>query len=348
MMFDDSGEISNIDYSRIVFKSVLEDMAAGRANIATTGLGRVFAVVMSFAGDVDPKETAMDISCKTAEYIESNYGLNLHIAISSIKDNLFETADAYQECENLQEYMRFLNEETAIVTPDSLNNMADEFANNGFTGQLHTLNSLLEAEKYDYVPDILSNILEQYVIPLKKNYKVAQSRIRTIACILAETVLYFPHRSVDNYDLSEELRNAETPARLKSAADRIFPILYAASCEDSEDDPVIRACQYIKDNFQNPDMKVTEVVEQSGVSAQHLNRLFHKKMGIKVTAYIQRQRIIHAKILLQDTNLPIAEIAKMSGYNSMSAFSYNFHNLEKISPGSFREQVMHINSQNPD
>lgn len=86
------------------------------------------------------------------------------------------------------------------------------------------------------------------------------------------------------------------------------------------------------------DLPITELAAAAGVTPQHLCRIFKETMNMRPGEYLTRRRIQEARILLKDTLLPIAEIAKRSGFSDAGYFSTVFRKLEGVPPAEFRRR----------
>ena len=79
------------------------------------------------------------------------------------------------------------------------------------------------------------------------------------------------------------------------------------------------------------------IAREVGMSYFHFSRVFKQAMGMTLTNYIAERRIERAKKLMQDTELPISEIALRSGFSSQSHFTTSFRRFAGITPRSFRK-----------
>src|SRR5215213_5831605 len=68
----------------------------------------------------------------------------------------------------------------------------------------------------------------------------------------------------------------------------------------------------------------------------HFSRAFKQSMGMTATNYIAERRIARAKKMLEETELPISEIALRSGFSSQSHFTTAFRRLAGATPKAFR------------
>lgn len=78
------------------------------------------------------------------------------------------------------------------------------------------------------------------------------------------------------------------------------------------------------------------VARHVGMSYFHFSRAFKHSMGMTPTNYIAERRIERAKRLLEETELPISEIALRSGFSSQSHFTTAFRRFAGATPKVFR------------
>ncbi len=81
------------------------------------------------------------------------------------------------------------------------------------------------------------------------------------------------------------------------------------------------------------------VARHVGMSYFHFSRAFKHAMGMTPTNYIIERRLERAKKLMQETDLPIADIALRSGFSSQSHFTTSFRRFVGITPRSFRHAM---------
>ena len=76
-----------------------------------------------------------------------------------------------------------------------------------------------------------------------------------------------------------------------------------------------------------------------GISVRTLNRRFNIATRRTPQHYLRQIRLEHAKELLKETNLSVAEIAEQTGLNDSSHFSSTFKRFMSVSPSDYREAV---------
>ncbi|WP_436235571.1 helix-turn-helix domain-containing protein [Paenibacillus sp. LjRoot153] len=98
-----------------------------------------------------------------------------------------------------------------------------------------------------------------------------------------------------------------------------------------------RAKLYIRDNLSQA-LQLKDVANYLSVSERHLSRLFSEGIHESFTNFIRSERIRQAAHLLLSSDLPIKEIAEMTGFSSVHYFSRIFLMEKKVPPGRFRQK----------
>lgn len=114
-------------------------------------------------------------------------------------------------------------------------------------------------------------------------------------------------------------------------------IQYAASELNDEAKKKISPMDYIAKNYQNPELSLSEIRQQIGVSESKISDEIKTKTNLSFKQYLNAIRLEEAKNLLNNSNLSISEIAYQVGYNNVSHFNRVFKQIEDCSPGSFRK-----------
>ena len=80
------------------------------------------------------------------------------------------------------------------------------------------------------------------------------------------------------------------------------------------------------------------LAKRLGVSDRHLRRIFEAELGVSPLQYIQTRRLLTAKQLLADTDLPITQVALQSGFASLRRFNAAFAGHYGLNPTRLRRE----------
>jgi len=100
---------------------------------------------------------------------------------------------------------------------------------------------------------------------------------------------------------------------------------------------VRRALRLIQEGVLD-EISVDELAERIGIGSRHLHRLFTKHVGASPIAVAQTRRLHFAKRLLDETDLPITQIALAAGFGSLRRFNYAFQQTYNRAPRDLRRQ----------
>jgi AraC family transcriptional regulator of adaptative response / DNA-3-methyladenine glycosylase II len=98
---------------------------------------------------------------------------------------------------------------------------------------------------------------------------------------------------------------------------------------------VRRALRLIQDGALD-ELSVDELAERIGIGPRHLHRLFTQHVGASPIAVAQTRRVHFAKRLLDETDLPITQVALAAGFGSLRRFNDTFLKTYKRSPRDLR------------
>ncbi|MCH1924664.1 helix-turn-helix domain-containing protein [Shewanella sp. C32] len=86
-------------------------------------------------------------------------------------------------------------------------------------------------------------------------------------------------------------------------------------------------------------LNIDAISARLGISSRWLRRLFASKMGTTPIAYVNYCRVMFAKQLLHQTQLPITEVAFAAGFQSVRRFNEVFQAQLQLSPSSLRRRA---------
>ena len=124
----------------------------------------------------------------------------------------------------------------------------------------------------------------------------------------------------------------------------LYQLLFAAANEENTyihsghaDERITGIVQYINENYSTID-DIEEIAQRFYISKYHLCRLFKKKLGIPLVAYLNTVKIHHACGMIRSGDNKLTEVAMQCGFNSSSYFCKVFKKETGVSPAEYRLQ----------
>ena len=130
----------------------------------------------------------------------------------------------------------------------------------------------------------------------------------------------------------------EAAAMLNSAAlDDLTSTLKRALVRSSLNVPALsaRVGAFVSERMAEP-LRVDQIARAFGCSAGHLSRRLRIETGHSPWQSVVATRIERAKLLLQYTNWPMAQIASVTGFFDQSHFSTSFRRSTSLTPNQYR------------
>lgn len=96
------------------------------------------------------------------------------------------------------------------------------------------------------------------------------------------------------------------------------------------------AVQYMKDHLHRA-VTLQEIAESERLSKYHFCKQFHARLGMSPIAYLNKLRMEEAVSLLSTTSLPVADIARLTGFETPGYFAKVFKRIVGGTPTEYRE-----------
>jgi AraC-like DNA-binding protein len=88
----------------------------------------------------------------------------------------------------------------------------------------------------------------------------------------------------------------------------------------------------------NKPYRLQDYADAQGLHSNYLSNVIKSKTGKPVGTWIIEKTISEAKSLLQNTDVPIKEVAYQLGFAESTHFSNYFKKYTDLTPASFRKQ----------
>ncbi|MFP3156002.1 AraC family transcriptional regulator [Lachnospiraceae bacterium ZAX-1] len=100
---------------------------------------------------------------------------------------------------------------------------------------------------------------------------------------------------------------------------------------------VEKACEYIEENLQDPELSITAVANAVYLNPVYFGRMFKHTLGLSFKRYLMQRRIELAKSLLLNGQNPINTISDMIGFMNPSYFTQIFKQETGVLPSDYKE-----------
>jgi AraC-like DNA-binding protein len=116
---------------------------------------------------------------------------------------------------------------------------------------------------------------------------------------------------------------------------------HAKSVLEGIDDPVVAQALRLIWTHSHRELSVEQIAKELPVSRRTVERRFQAATGRTVIEEITRCRLSRAKRLLAETDLPVKNVAHLSGFPSEEQMRIVFRQLETSAPSEFRRRTRH-------
>lgn len=98
---------------------------------------------------------------------------------------------------------------------------------------------------------------------------------------------------------------------------------------------ILRALEHLDQHLSEP-LTVPALARVASLSTSRFAHLFTAQLGVSPAAYLERQRIAQARLLLEHTQRPVAEVAGLVGFDDPLYFSTRFRHVAGVAPSRYR------------
>jgi AraC family transcriptional regulator of adaptative response / DNA-3-methyladenine glycosylase II len=99
-----------------------------------------------------------------------------------------------------------------------------------------------------------------------------------------------------------------------------------------------RALELIRAGALNGDNTLQQLADRLGIGERYLRKLFQRELGVSPLAVAQNQRLLLAKQLLLETQLPLTETAFAAGFGSIRRFNSAIQSAFGMPPSQMRRR----------
>lgn len=100
---------------------------------------------------------------------------------------------------------------------------------------------------------------------------------------------------------------------------------------------VLEAMDYIGAHYQDPNISISAIAQDLGISEGHLSHTFKKETDYTLLNYLTRYRVHKAMELLRDCRVKVYEVAAQVGYRDITYFSATFKKVTGVTPSEYQD-----------
>ena len=177
----------------------------------------------------------------------------------------------------------------------------------------------------DMIPDAFLHLFEHH------HYRIPKEQQNAIMACFSDIAFNSKHR--DSYS---DIANQANLIKILTILAR-HNFLDSGTQAVSKTDIMMRqAAAYIKENCDKV-LTLQSVADHFEISREYFSTKFKSSTGFGFNDYLNQMRVSKASTLLLSTNLPIASISELCGFNDSNYFSKLFHNETGLSPLKYRK-----------
>ena len=112
--------------------------------------------------------------------------------------------------------------------------------------------------------------------------------------------------------------------------------IYDAEVQSKKYRALRRITEFVNEHFYD-NISLDTIAIETGLSRYYISHLFKELMNTTFINYLNELRLSRAAMLLVTTDIPVIEIAGMSGFNNISNFNRSFKMYYDTTPSKYRK-----------
>jgi len=296
-----------------------------------------YVFLLNLANETDVSAVA-EMLDEGKTFLADKFDFFMTIAYSRVHEGLKGIRDAYQEAQRADGYRYILGKGNTIAYSSVVKRKFD-YLDAGQARLSVLLEDYLNQEsREESVEKVVSKIFSVYRID-------SHISLDTVECFKFDVINAVNRAGLQcGYPIEErqqfiyELLDKDTLAEFREAFAVILTLFRQKMLEKKSSQGICRKTKtYIEENFANTQLSLSFLEEEMGMSASHLSKLYKEAYGVSVPHEITAVRLRNAKLLLQNTDININDVAERSGFSNASVLIRTFKKWEGITPGRYRE-----------
>lgn len=319
------------------YEAILEEIIRGNFKEAfvckiNNSICAVIGLTITKDGYGNVKDRLMSVI--ENEIFDGFDNLNVFLGISNIHSGIEQLSSAYVEallCVRLAKSMRgtrimFYDEVPGVSKHDSI----------GLSDYYLLFSHLMAGNRTEVIRffEDLSNKAFNYIV--SPNYFKMTYYVISFVLSSVQEKLCMKDVNVEGLDMRSSVEIDKNLDQLFKIAMRICD-----EVEKQKDNKKNRLKEeiltFLKSNFNQPDLCLAVIAEKFNISERYASQFIKETTGYNYTQLIEELRMHEAQKLLKETDIPVAEIARLVGYYNNNTFYKSFKRIFNMSPKEYRE-----------
>ncbi|MCI9626594.1 MAG: helix-turn-helix transcriptional regulator [Clostridia bacterium] len=326
-------EYKRIERIDFVFKNIVGELLGEHFKHVSFNDETVTYFLFNFENRKDTPKI-YELAKKSQKIIFDNFNIQFTIAVSDIHDSYRGIAEAYQEVLEAIKYRSPASGE--FIAFEDIRQEDNKYKYYESMDEENLIRVIKSGDAACAIDIIQSNLaLDTY--SLKGRRRVIYDIIKILIKLIDEAM----PEGYSNLALRDSL--IEVLFENKSVAE-MEQIVYAAIedlvqfFDNDDNNNIVREIEkFVNDNYMNPNMNIAMIGEHFCLSPAYMSKLYKQGKGIGLLDYMNKTRIEHAKLLLQESRMNLEDIAIQVGFANKITFMRVFKKYMRMTPGKYRE-----------
>ena len=291
-------------------------------------------------------ESVAGVLDKTAEELvaleQRIAGIRLFAAVSNVREGFPGLRISKQAVRKLQEY-RILHLSTQPILRESIFSVPAVYPpQRSDIDKEQEILSLFKSGSFRQASEVFGSLFDQEYLALADPLILLKHKCSQYLSALISACESMVGQSLTDQLAAlapeQSLLEAVTYPEIRAQMEHIFGHLndwVLAGRKSTSAEWIMDVKNYIRGNYNDPDLNVNRVADEFGKNPSYLSRSFLRLTGTSILDYIHFYRIQEAKILIGRGETLAAAAAKV-GYTNVLTMSRAFKKYEGTTPGKFK------------
>ncbi|MCZ8514573.1 helix-turn-helix domain-containing protein [Paenibacillus filicis] len=343
---------------QFILTNVMEEIVSRRNRGYVVEIDEAFACLINFQEEeeAEQRSTLLQIARETQEFLKRHYLIHLTLSISSVHCKTIGISQCYTEAMDAMEYKLVMGSKE-ILSYEEIRREAGRDTGAGYYYPLQAEQQLINCVKigdFEKAKRTLGDIIDG-------NLKRPAGSVALARCLMMDLVGTMMKIISDIGDVQESflLRNPKRIERLASCVtiqemQQQMTELLEQVCQYTAEkrqmclqqsrqraltDLVERVAHFIDEHYSDLNLNISMIGQHFDMKPTYLSKLFKDQTGEGLLDAINKTRIEQAKLLMEETDRTIGDVAASVGFNDVNAFIRAFKKYEAVTPGKFKEAL---------